>query len=46
VGSPRTGAGEVLVMELGSGSERTAAVSDVLARPERYFGEVGGAGHA
>src|SRR5688572_16488390 len=46
VGSPRTGGGEVLVMELGSGSERTAAVSDVLARPERYFGEVGGAGHA
>ncbi len=46
VGSPRTGAGEVLVLELGSGSERTAAVSDVLARPERYFGGAGGAEHA
>jgi ATP phosphoribosyltransferase regulatory subunit len=46
VGSPRTGAGEVLVLELGTGSERAVAVSDVLARPERYLGELGGARHA
>jgi histidyl-tRNA synthetase len=46
VGSPRTGAGEVLMLELGSGGERTAAVSDVLARPERYFRGAGGAEHA
>jgi ATP phosphoribosyltransferase regulatory subunit len=46
MGSPRTRAGEVLALDLKDGAERTAPVSDVLASPGRYFGNVGGAGHA
>jgi ATP phosphoribosyltransferase regulatory subunit len=43
VGSPRTGAGEMLIIDLSTGGERTAEVGDVLARPHRYFGEAEGA---
>jgi len=45
VGSPRTRAGEALVVDLATGSERTAAVPDILAAPERVLG-LGGAHHA
>jgi ATP phosphoribosyltransferase regulatory subunit len=46
VGSPRTAAGELLVMDLKQGGERTAPVADVLADPFRYFGQLGGRGDA
>lgn len=36
-GSPRTAAGDVLVIDLGDGTERTVAVGEVLAAPERIF---------
>jgi ATP phosphoribosyltransferase regulatory subunit len=42
VGSPRTEAGELLVMDLRDGGERTAAVAEVLADPAKYFAELGG----
>jgi ATP phosphoribosyltransferase regulatory subunit len=37
IGSPRTGAGELLALDLAAGTERTLAVSDVLDAPERFF---------
>jgi ATP phosphoribosyltransferase regulatory subunit len=46
VGSPRTGAGDVLVLDLKSGAERALPVADVLASPERAFPGVGGTAHA
>jgi ATP phosphoribosyltransferase regulatory subunit len=36
-GSPRTGAEEVLALDLGSGGERTLALRQVLDAPERCF---------
>ena len=42
VGSPRTGAGERLVLDLKHDGERTAPVAEVLADPVKYFGELGG----
>ena len=42
VGSPRTEAGELLVIDLKDGGERTAAVAEVLADPAKYFAELGG----
>jgi ATP phosphoribosyltransferase regulatory subunit len=41
VGSPRTGAAELLALELASGSERALAVAEVLADPARFFRGVG-----
>ena len=38
VGSPRTGAGELLALDLAGGAERVLAVADVLANPARCFG--------
>ena len=46
VGSPRTGAGELLALDLKRGDERMLAVSDVLADPSKCFEGVGGQGHA
>ena len=46
VGSPRTGAGELFVIDLKRGGERTLAVADVLADPAGCFEGVGGARHA
>lgn len=46
VGGPRTGPGDVLVIDLGDGSERTLAVRDVLDRPAAHFAELGRAGDA
>ena len=40
-GSPRTGAGQLLVLDLADGSERTLPVAEVLADPLRHFGGVG-----
>jgi ATP phosphoribosyltransferase regulatory subunit len=45
VGSPRTGAAEMLALDLKRGGERTLAVADVLADPAKCFEGVGGAGH-
>ena len=42
-GSPRTGADQLLVLDLADGSERTLPVAEVLADPRRHFG---GLGHA
>jgi ATP phosphoribosyltransferase regulatory subunit len=42
VGSPRTGAGELLALDLKHDGERTAPVAEVLADPVKYFGELGG----
>ena len=41
IGGPRTASGQVLVLELGDGSERTLTVSEVLDGPERCFPELG-----
>jgi len=46
VGSPRTGAGDALVVDLRDGSERTLAVRDVLEHPAAHFAELGGERHA
>lgn len=46
VGSPRTGTGEMLVLDLRDASERTLAVRDVLERPAAHFAELGGERHA
>jgi ATP phosphoribosyltransferase regulatory subunit len=46
VGSPRTAAGALLVLDLKRGGERTLSVADVLADPAACFPEVGGAAHA
>jgi hypothetical protein len=45
VGSPRTGAGELLAMDLKQNRERTLSVSDVLADPAKCFEGVGGQAH-
>ena len=42
VGSPRSEAGEVLVLDLKQGGERKLPVADALADPVKYFGELGG----
>jgi ATP phosphoribosyltransferase regulatory subunit len=41
IGSPRTRAGEVLVLDLRSQDERTLAVSEVLEAPARFFTDAG-----
>jgi ATP phosphoribosyltransferase regulatory subunit len=46
VGSPRTNAGQLLALDLVRGGERTLAVGEVLAAPDRYFEDVRGATHA
>ena len=40
VGSPRTGADQMLALDLPGGGERTLSVREVLDDPERYFGKV------
>jgi len=45
IGSSRTGAGELLALDVASGDERTLAVSAVLETPARFFAGAG-AGHA
>ncbi len=40
-GSPRTGADQLLAIDLADGAERTLAVAAVLADPARYLGGVG-----
>jgi len=45
IGSSRTGAGELLALDMASGDERTLAVSAVLETPARFFAGAG-AGHA
>jgi ATP phosphoribosyltransferase regulatory subunit len=42
VGSPRSEAGELLVLDLKHGGERKVLVADVLADPVKSFGELGG----
>jgi ATP phosphoribosyltransferase regulatory subunit len=43
VGSPRTEAGELLVLDLKQGAaERKVPVAEVLSDPVKYFGELGG----
>ena len=42
VGSPRSEAGELLVLDLKQGGERKVPVADVLADPVKSFGELGG----
>jgi ATP phosphoribosyltransferase regulatory subunit len=42
VGSPRTEAGELLVLDLKQGGERKVPVADVLSDPVKYLGELGG----
>ena len=46
VGSPRTAADQLLALDVAGGGERTLDVRDVLQRPERYFAEARGSGHA
>jgi hypothetical protein len=46
VGSPRTGAGELLALDLKGGGERTLAIADVLADPAKSFEGAGGQAHA
>jgi histidyl-tRNA synthetase len=38
VGSPRTAAGDALVIDLADGSERAVAIRDILESPERLLG--------
>jgi ATP phosphoribosyltransferase regulatory subunit len=40
VGSPRTGAGEVLALRLADGGERVLVVADVLAHPAVHFPDI------
>ena len=42
VGSPRSEAGELLVLDLKQGGERKLPVADALAEPVKYFEELGG----
>ena len=42
VGSPRTGAEDLLDLDLGGDGERTLAIAAVLESPDRYFSEVRG----
>ena len=46
VGSPRTGEGRLLALDLAAGGERTLGVRDVLEHPERHFDEAKGSSHA
>jgi ATP phosphoribosyltransferase regulatory subunit len=46
VGSPRSEAGELVVLDLKQGGERKVPVADVLADPVKSFGELGGQGDA
>jgi ATP phosphoribosyltransferase regulatory subunit len=46
VGSPRTSAGEMLVIDLKRGGERTAPVAEVLADPGKWFEGMGRQTHA
>jgi ATP phosphoribosyltransferase regulatory subunit len=39
VGSPRTGADQLLAIDLAGGDERTLSIRDVLEHPEQHFGE-------
>jgi ATP phosphoribosyltransferase regulatory subunit len=41
IGGPRTGPGEVQVLDLANDSERVLPVAEILARPERLLGEQG-----
>ena len=41
VGSPRTGADQLLALDLADGSERTLVVAELLADPARFFRGVG-----
>jgi histidyl-tRNA synthetase len=41
VGSPRTGSGQVLVVDLGTVAERTLGVSEVIERPAEFFPGLG-----
>jgi ATP phosphoribosyltransferase regulatory subunit len=41
VGSPRSGADQLLAIDLADGTERALAVADVLADPAQFFGGVG-----
>jgi hypothetical protein len=41
IGSPRTGAGELLALDVASGDERTLTVSEVLEAPSRFFAGAG-----
>jgi ATP phosphoribosyltransferase regulatory subunit len=45
IGSSRTGAGELLALDVASGDERTLTVGEVLEAPSRFFAGAG-AGHA
>jgi ATP phosphoribosyltransferase regulatory subunit len=42
VGHPRTGAGDLLALDLQDGGERTLSIDGVLAAPREYFGELRG----
>ncbi|HEU4366717.1 MAG TPA: ATP phosphoribosyltransferase regulatory subunit [Methylomirabilota bacterium] len=46
VGSPRTGADQLLALDLVRGGERTLSVREVLDHPERHFGGVEEGSHA
>jgi ATP phosphoribosyltransferase regulatory subunit len=46
VGSPRTRAGEMLVMDLAGGGERVVQIGEALDAPERVLGVAGRAGDA
>jgi alkanesulfonate monooxygenase SsuD/methylene tetrahydromethanopterin reductase-like flavin-dependent oxidoreductase (luciferase family) len=46
VGSPRTGADQILALDLEGGAERTLSVREVLEDPGRYFAEGKESGHA
>jgi ATP phosphoribosyltransferase regulatory subunit len=42
IGSPRTGPGEALVLDLADGSERVLSVGEILQEPGRLLGQQGG----
>ncbi len=46
VGSPRTAAGELLVLDLATGGERALAVREVLESPDRFLAGLQGERHA
>ena len=46
VGSPRTGEGQLLALDLAGGGERTLRVRDVLEHPEQHFEEAKGSSDA
>jgi ATP phosphoribosyltransferase regulatory subunit len=45
-GSPRTGPGQLLALDLRDGGERTLSIDGVLAAPREYFGELRSADNA